>query len=315
MINLTNTLAPSGAFCAQPAELVGGVNQPENYIYNPGVLEYHRGSYTIEERDAKATSWITECNKIPLIAQADINAYGQTCIQLAQNLSHIGGNLRLGPLRGAVRPCLLMDAMTQGAGDFTFFNYKAGCQPENAERVKADLRPILLAANPHNETYRIQVVDTAIGGHGINALTSYLRELKEKQPEFRKQKWVLDLHIIHATDGRTDIGNIEKVKSQFGAGVFEVQLQRYVVPDLIVEDYEAALGLDITSDHGKILVKQSYQPGQFLLKCDDGSRLVKSEALVVTFDELFSQSITDEMLHNQNLNQVGVVWKDYQQKG
>ena len=314
MINLTNTLAPSGAFCAQPPAPNGGVNQPESYIYNPGVLEHHRGSYTIEERDAKATSWIAESKKTPLIAQADVNAYGQTCIQLAQDLANADGNLRLGPLRGAVRPCLLMDAMTQGAGDFTFFNYKAGCQPENAERVKADLYPILAAANPHQETYKIQVVDTAIGGHGINALTQYLRELKERN-EFRNQKWVLDLRIIHANDAQTDIGNIERARSHFVAGGFEIQLQRYVVPDLIVEDYEAALGLDITSDHGKFLVKQSYKPGQFLLKGDDGTRLVKSEALVVTFDELFSQSITDEMLHNQNLNQVGVVWNDYQQKG
>jgi hypothetical protein len=84
---------------------------------------------------------------------------------------------------------------------------------------------------------------------------------------------------------------------------------------LVVEDYEGALGLEITGDRGRFLVKQSYRPGRFVLKSDDGLRLVESKALVITFDELFSKSITEEMTTSPDLKQIGVVWNDYEQKG
>jgi hypothetical protein len=325
-IQLNSTLAQSGLFCTGPQPVVDWKYVPldtgleaafENHylICNPGVLEKHRGSYDAEQLGVKAEAFWSECKKTPTIKQADLDAYGRTCIELARDLANLGGHLRLGPLRGAARPCLLMEAMAFGSGDFTFFNYKAGCQPQNADRVKSELYPILKACDPNEAVYRIQVVDTAIGGHGINELTKYLRELKEKYAQFRNQKWELDLRILHANDGRTNIDNIEGAKSHSVEGSFEVCLSRYVVPDLIVEDYDAALGLEIKTDHGKVVVKQSYKPGQILLKSEDGSRLVKSEALVVTFDELLAESITDEMIHSQDLQQVGNLWQDYQQKG
>jgi hypothetical protein len=324
-INLTTTLAPSGAFCAMTQINAPGSYAPggsdaagvgDNYlIYNPGVLQYHRGSYTTEQIDTKAAELITKSKESPLIEKAELDVYGQTCIQLAKDLASVGGHLRLGPLRGAARPCLLMDVMASGSGDFTFFNFKEGSNGNNRNRVKEELLPILRACDPHEPVYRIQVVDTAVGGQGINALTRCLWALKDQTPQFRKQKWELDYRLIHANDSRTDVGNIERAKSRARAGVFEIQMQRYVVPDLMVEDYEGALGMDLVNEHGKFLIKQSYKPGRFVLKGDDGLRLVRSDALTVTFDELFSQSITDEMLHASDLKQVGVVWQDYELKG
>lgn len=323
-INLTSTLAQSGVFAPMPQAQAPSASAPVaadsgcggNYlIYNPGVIERYRGSYALEETEPKAVTFLTESTKVPLIEQAALDVYGQVCVDLAKDLATAENHLRLGPLRGAARPCLLMNVMAFGSGSFTFFNYKAGCQPENADRVKQDLYSLLAAADPNEEVYKIQIVDTAVRGDGINTLRRYLWELKQQHARFHKQKWELDLRIIHANDEHTNVGNIERVKAHPEPGIFEVQLRRYVVPDLVVEDYEAALGMEITSDHGKFLVKQSYKPGQFLLKSAEGTRLVRSEALVVTFDELFSQSITDEMIYSQDLAQVGVVWNDYEQKG
>jgi len=323
-INISSTLAQSGVFVQMPQAHATSASVPltinaeipgNNLIYNPGVIERYRGSYALEEIEPKAVTFLTESTKFPLIEQAALDAYGQVCVDLAKDLATAENHLRLGPLRGAARPCLIMNVMAFGSGDFTFFNYKAGCQPENAGRVKEDLYSLLAAADPNEEVYKIQIVDTAVRGDGINTLRRYLWELKNQHAQFHKQKWELDLRIIHSNDKHTNRGNIERVQAHPEPGIFEVQLRRYEVPDLIVEDYEAALGMEITSDQGKFLVKQSYKPGQFLLKSEEGTRLVRSDALVVTFDELFSQSITDEMIHSQDLTQVGVVWNDYEQKG
>lgn len=324
-VQLTTTLAPSGAFCAMPQGqvagsfapgAVGGAGGAAGYlIYNPAVLQYYRGSFAQEEVDARAAALITKSKKSPLIEQAELDAYGTTCVQLAKDLASVGAHLRLGPLRGAARPCLLMDVMASGSGDFTFFNFKEGSNGKNKGRVIADLLPILREFDPHEQLYRIQVVDTAVGGQGINALTKYLWALKEQHREFRKQRWELDYRIIHATDARTNVANIMRAKGRARPGVFGIQLQRYVVPDLVVEDYEAALGLEITGDGGRFLVKQSYKPGRFVLKSDDGLRLVESKALVVTFDELFSKCITETLTSRTDLQQVGVVWQEYEQKG
>lgn len=318
-VELTSTYAPSGAFCPMPQtstaeSFAPSVPVSSNYlIYNPGVVKQYRNSYTIEQINTKAEMLLTECRTIPIIDQSDIDQYGQICVHLAERLATANSHLRLGPLRGAARPCLLMNVMASGSGNFTFFDYQAGCQTYNAERVKSDLYSILSNADPNEGIYKIQVLDTAIGGQGINALTCYLRDLKEKNAQFRKQRWELDLLIIHPHDA--NIGNIERVKSYSTSKVFDVRLQRFEVPDLITEDYEGALGLDITHDHEKFLVKPSYHRGQFLLKSNDGARLVRSDALVNTFDELFSKSITDVMITSQNIEQVGVVWSDYEQKG
>ncbi|GEM_PF-2302997 len=316
-IQLTTTLAPSGAFGPMPqafalgsyASAGAGVS-PDNYlIYNPGVQEHYRGSYTAEQIDGKTAAWLNECRKVPVVEQAVFDVYGQTCIKLAKDVASIDAHLRLGPLRGAARPCVMVEVMTSSSVDFEFFNYKAGCQTYNANRVKDLLYPILRDADPQQGVYRIQIVDTAVGGYGINALTSYLWDIKNAHGQFKKQKWELDYRIIHATDKRTNVGKIKEVCDRSVAGAFDVNLKRYVVTDLMVEDSESALGLEIVGDYGNYLVKQSYKPGEFIMRADDGIRHIRSQAEVVTYDELFSDRITYQMEHNSEMKQVGVVWK------
>lgn len=316
-IQLTTTLAPSGAFCAQPQGHQPGsyataptIVTPDNFlIYNPGVLEQYRNSYTAEQINSKTADWLSECKRIPVVTQGELDIYGQTCIKLTNDVASFDAHLRLGPLRGAARPCIMTQVMTSGSVDFEFFNYKAGCQKKNATGVKEMLYPILRDADSHDKFYRIQVVDTAIGGFGINALTSYLWDIKNSHSEFKHQKWELDYRIIHATDKRTNISNIKAVSSQSVAGVFDVNLERYVVTDLMVEDSESALGLEIVGDYGNYLVKPSYKPGEIILKADDGIRYIRSYAEVVTYDELFSDRITYQLLNAPEMKQVGVVWQ------
>ena len=194
--------------------------------------------------------------------QDELDVYGQTCIKLARDVASVDSHLRLGPLRGAARPCLMVEVMTSSSVDFEFFNYKAGCQPENANRVKDLLYPILRDSDAHEGIYRIQVVDTAVGGYGINALTNYLWDIKNAHGQFKKQKWDLDYRIIHATDDRTNVNRIKQVRDRAVAGVFDVNLERYVVTDLMVEDSESALGLEIVGDYGNYLVEGKLQAGR-----------------------------------------------------
>lgn len=321
-INLTTTLAPSGAFCAMPQAqalgsdaVMGAGVSPENYlIYNPGVQEHYRGSYTAEQIDEKAAAWLKECKKVDVVDQAVFDIYGQTCIKLAKDVASVDAHLRLGPLRGAARPCVMVEVMTSSSVDFEFFNYKEGSHEKNAGRVKELLFPILRDADPHEDIYRIQVVDTAVGGYGINALTSYLWDIKNAHGQFKMQKWELDYRIIHATDKRTNVGKIKGVRGRTVAGIFEVNLERYVVTDLMVEDSEAALGLKIVGDYGNYLVKQSYKPGEIIIRSEDGIRHIRSQAEVVTYDELFSDRITYQMEHDAEMKQVGVVWKNNPQQ-
>ena len=186
-ISLTTTHAPSGAFCPNPhcgppgsyapAPEAAAAEEAGFRIYNPGVLARYRDSFTAQGIETKAITLLTDCEKIPVIEQAQIDAYGATCVQLSKDLYSVDSHLRLGPLRGAARPCLLLNTMNSGSVDYTFFNYKTGCQPQNANRVKEELYPIIAAADPQQSIYRIQIVDTAVGGYGINALKQYLQEM------------------------------------------------------------------------------------------------------------------------------------------
>lgn len=317
-INLSSTFAKSGIFeTKKEIDLNGGVSRPtaeevknlgNPRVFNPAVRDQLRNSYTFESIDAKEAKSLEDRDKLKIVDEAIIAAYGKECIQGAKDLSLVHSHLRLGPLRGAARPCLLLDAMTAGSKKYTFFNYKAGCQPANAGRVKEDLYRILCDADPRDAIYRIQIVDTAIGGQGIRALRRYLREVKDAHARFRKQKWELDLRIFHGTGADTNVNNIRRVETDSSSGDFVIKLRRYVVPDLIVERYDAALGVRIDKNAGQYRIRQSYEPGNFILESSQGFRLVRSDALVVTFDELFTNSITEEMLTSSDFEQVGEVW-------
>ena len=136
-----------------------------------------------------------------LASMDDFVDYGRQLITIAERLIAFEPHCCLGPLRGASFPCSLAAVTTNAYAVFDFFDYRAGSQPKNYQRVNSELRTIVAKRNPGCAVFRVAVVDTSISGHGINALVGILKSIREDISHYRKQRWELQIHLLHDSRG------------------------------------------------------------------------------------------------------------------
>lgn len=310
----TLNVAPSGSFVPDTG-VTPIVRIPDVPICNPGVFENKRGSYEKINDQARIDKWLSASTgeKKWEFTAPHITAYAETAVRLAAEVSVRGSTCRLAPLRGAARPCMLVEVMSKGVVQFEFFDFRQGASGLRDNEIIDDLVRILGRTNPGQEVFRLQVVDTAIGGYGINKLAALLRSIQQKYSAFRRQSWHLDIHLLHPTNGREDI---ERIKSVLGqrAATFEISLSLYPVPELIAEDYDEATGFEIVRDGMRFFAKPSICPGRYLLGEGNHRWLIESEDLSRTFDEFFSDAVSEVLLTDPARKLVGVVWPEYQTK-
>jgi hypothetical protein len=320
--NSTTYTAPSGSFVANAASqkfLVGEAYQADAYrpIYNPAVLDQYTSSYEVKRTFSYLSDeWFSSLGKFPCrVAESDFDLYAEKLVKLTEHTLQVAPHCLLGPLRGAAKPCATTEVMARGQFSYDYFNFQAGSNAQNHGRITADLVTILKQRDPGAADYRINVTDTARGGQGINALVALLREIHEGHSQFRNQRWILDLNLLHDTSANTDIGNIESVKRTFSIpGKLDIELNRYPVTSLIVEDYDPALAVELVSDGQSFRFKPCAQAGSFLYQVGSEVRVIDSHDCYQTFEKLYSESITQYLITSPKHEQDGVVWQEYQQK-
>jgi hypothetical protein len=284
-------------------------------IYNPGLLDQHTASYQeiISIKDGRS-EWLDQLSRFRCkTAESDFFDYGARMIQLADHLNGAKPDCSLGPLRGASKPCVLAEVMTKGAVTYDFFNFRANSDAANHPRIRADLEEIIRLRDPEENDYRINITDVVRGGQGINNLIGFLKEIKSA-PRYQKQRWILDLNLIHDSSPNTHLDRINSVQSGHLPGAFEINLQRYQVPNLIVEDYDEALAVELFFDGRYHRFKPCTLPGQFLYRVGDDLRLIETEDCYKTFEVLYSTAITQGLLTSPDHAQAGYVWNEYQNK-
>lgn len=314
---LTLNTAASGLF--SPVPVLNFVQNGESRladVYNPGVFEYQRGSYRLIDDEKKVSNWVNTSTgeKKWEINSGHIDSYADATVKLASDLVLAEADCRLAPLRGAARPSMLVEIMSNGSVQFEFFNFKQGSSGNRDAEIRRDLIRILRERDPHTQLYRLQIIDTAVGGQGINKLVSLLKAIHAEESDFRKQHWSVDVRLLHPTNGHENVPHMEAAERK-SDDRFKVLLTRYPVPDLIVEDYDEALGFTIEQEGVHYVAKPSFVPGRFLLRAGTEMSLVESEDLYRTFDELISSAITDSLLTDANRQLVKVIWKEFMTKG
>lgn len=307
--------APSGSFMPG-MNIVPHCSVPIVPVCNPSVFEYRQGSYEAINNEKAVTKWLDDSRgtKKWKIDDSDIGEYADAAVKLAANLQTVNADCSLGPLRGAARPCLLLEVMTRGAARFEFFDFRQGSSGKRDGEIKSALLQILKNKNPLRADYVIQIVDTAIGGYGINALIRLMSDIHDNTSIFQNQRWTIDVHLLHPKTASANFSQIEWAANQ-NPKAFCVSIHRYPVSDLIVEDYDEALGFTIEKAGEIFVAKPSIVPGRFLLRSGSNIYLIDSEDLYRTFDELFSKAITESLLTDPDRQLTEIVWQEYQRKG
>lgn len=312
----TTFTAPSGAFAAvagyRTGEFVAGSFVP---VYNPSVLEKYAGSYgTKQSFDIGSDELSAAIRKYSQpVSTAQFDDYGQQLVSLTDHVISLAPHCSLGPLRGAAKPCVMAEVMSRGGCQYEFFNFQENSNKATHPRIIKDLTEILIRRDPEQEEYRINVTDASRGGYGINNLVPLMAAVKDSNPRFKHQKWVLDLNLFNDRPTRANLARIEGVRDLKALG-FEIHLQRYQVPSLIVEDFDPALAFSLEWDGQRHIFKPCSVPGQFLYATANQVSLIETDNSYLTFEELYSRSITEQLKTAPNLQQVGVVWQEYQEK-
>lgn len=316
--NSTTYTAPSGSFIAPQGFQIGEAYQADTYrpIYNPAVLDRYTSSFEVNRTiPLGSDEWYSALSKYSCkVSDSDFSNYAGRLVELTEHTLQTAPQCLLGPLRGAAKPCVTTEVMSKGKFSYDFFNFQAGSQKENHGRIKTDLTNILKQRDPGAGEYRINVTDTARGGYGINALVELLREIREGNAQFNHQRWILDINLLHDESANTDIGNIQRVLSFSQRGKMDIQLNRYPVSSLIVEDYDPALAVELVSDGKTHRFKPCARAGAFLYEIDKTVHVVETEDCYRTLESFYSKSITEYLLASPRHEQDGVVWQEYQQK-
>jgi hypothetical protein len=314
----SNTFAaPSGVFTSV-AGYKAGENVPGSFVqvYNPSVLEKYRDSYgTTKVIELGSDAWSAALKKYSTpITVGDFDVYGQRLIELTTHVQETPTHCSLGPLRGAAKPCVTAEVMSRGGIQYDFFNFQENSEKSNQQRILTDLTEILKQRDPDQTVYTINITDTSKGGQGINNLVDFLAHIKNTTTQFQKQHWKLDLNLFHDTTKNTNLGNIHNVLGKQVPGVFEIQLNRYPVSHLIVEDFDPALAFTLEWDGKRHAFKPCSVPGQFLYQTGNEVRLIETDNACLALEEFYCKSITETILASHQLKQVGVVWQEYQVK-
>lgn len=308
--------APSGAFVSVAGYLAGetiaGSFVP---VYNPAVLEKYAGSYGTEKSfPVGSDEWSEAVRKYSTkVTITDFDHYGEKLVELTNHVVSLNPHCSLGPLRGAAKPCVMVEVMSRGGCQYEFFNFQGNSVQATHPRIVADLAEILKKRDPGEEVYRINVTDAGRGGNGINNLVYLLGVVKESASEFQHQKWKLDLNLVHDQVSKAHVANIERVRKQSRTG-FEICLHRYPVPSLIVEDFDPALAFSPEWEGPRQIFKPSSVPGQFLYQTGSEVHLIQTDNTYLAFEELYSRAITEHLTKAPDLQQVDVVWQEYQEK-
>jgi hypothetical protein len=307
MSGFTFTIAPSGQFVSTQSYAQGTATDGFSDLWNPGVFEHLRDSFQLEAYEP-LTSAIGDFLRAEhkVIKQSDFDRYGEVLIRLAATVSSQSANLNLGLLRGAFRPCVIVEVMTRADVGYDFLDYTQ--HTERGAEIVPKLLEALVKSDPGKEDFRLQITDTAIGGFGATHIAEMLIGIKESAPALRTQRWKVFLNLLHDRRDGTNTGKMRHIE-KLSTDSIEFNVSLFEVPDLITEDYDGGLGLKLD---GKIL-KPCHEPGAFVLQSADGISLINSNDLRLTFDQLFTQSVTDGLVTSPHYNQVGDIWNRWEQ--
>lgn len=302
MSDFTYTMAPSGQFVSKFGYSAGVANTELPVIWNPGVFDHLRNSYKIVDYERKLTRiGNTLAGHFQTVRQADLDSYGEVLARLAHEVKYNAAHLNLGPLRGAFRPCSIVDVMTRNQVGYQFLNYTRHVDRE--AEICVELSQLLLQHDPEEEIFRIQITDTAIGGHGAEHLASMLSLIKVGHSRHAHQKWLVTFNLLHDTRQNTNTGKMRALAGKNTAGL-DFKIQLHEVPSLITEDYDGGLGLKFEGGE----VRPCSEPRNFVFISNNSVALVQSDDLKITFDELFTQSVTDGLVTSPVYKQVGDIW-------
>ena len=248
-LELRPSLIPSGQFLAAaaiPAPYSQSwdpwpIRSSTIEIYNPMphpsyVAEYSEKRLGMETVEARLRD--ARC-----VTDVELAEYSECLVEIATAIRRKGPpDCVIAPLRGALKPALLLKVI----GDFKCIEYLPFQDRSDTHRRKAmetALEAILKKRAPDRDVFRVFVVDTAIGGYGVQDLSAMIANVGS---ELGCPHLDVQFHLLHdITRAPHDaVARIESIR-RMNTDMIRFTVWRHPVASLIVEDWDPALGIEL----------------------------------------------------------------------
>lgn len=320
-------LMPSGSFSGDPNSIIyNDYNSIQSYgrdytltgaiyLYNPmRIPDCEVDSHLIAQDSIQAAEKLVtnfKDSRSAYIKVSEINKYADELIKLGTDLKSRPYDVLVCPLRGALKPTYYLKTMNVIDNEVNWLPFTGASNGNKDALIKEYLKEILNRYSPNNDLFTISVIDTAIGGQGINKLSEIIAKVKSSN--FAKSNWIVHFYILHPPPPKTNIQNIESVNYKSKKDL-QFVVHRFEVDNLIVEDWEPALGIEINFKGDTLEIKNSIQSGRLFLFNNDSVLVVDSDEMSKYVDVLIASKISEAIETHPGLKFVENVWQDYKFK-
>ena len=181
--NSSLTLAPSGTFLdIQKPDVYDsykeaftftedGVNNEYVELFNPGFLPQDGFDEAVEPLDIGSFMDVSaeKCERI--ITYDKIASYTDKIIAIASETARLKPDIMICPLRGGLKANIMVHNITERNFHLEYLPFTQNSNPKFREPIIKGLFNII--EKHHKHLFKILVIDTSIGGQGINNLIDF----------------------------------------------------------------------------------------------------------------------------------------------
>jgi hypothetical protein len=301
-----NIYAPSAAqICSYGSSNLGMQAQ----IYNPmKIPSVQVVSDLVDKSPIKSLSQFVDCYKkseVNQINASDLATYAESLVEMAISIKQYPADCFICPLRGAFKPALQLQKMNV-MGQMEFLPFTRGSSGEFDDLILPAVRDIIKRHYAGERIFRINIIDTAKGGQGAKKLANLLRIVRSEYKT--TDLWLINFFLLHPPSA--DVANIETAALGSNEEI-TFHVHRHVVDDLLIEDWDAAIGVRVEYGVNYISIKNSLTSGRLILVENDSVSLVDSPEMCQYIDVLIANALSAEIVTHPDLQFYRNVYEDY----
>ncbi len=290
--------------------LLGGETPPKIELCNP-MPAYRVPPRKNDEIPAvKAGQYLAERPKLVVVRRASLDAYAAELVRIGKELQSVGYHGVVVPLRGGLKPWVQLDVVTELKLNDCWLPFTQGANGIDRDQIRHHLASFV-AVRPLVSPFRLAVVDTANSGHSSCILAEIIKCVWTDRGD--DSEWVVDFYLLFEATGTgrqppksREIGPKSTARLRF-------RVFPRPVPDLVVEDWNEALGVKcLWRDGSKPGLEVVPSKGIMAVQERDGRlHVLEADRLDRETDVLLGEAVSEAVVTEPGFQHTHDVWPEY----
>lgn len=242
---------------------------------------------------------------VRVVTDGDMQSYVESLLAVQQGIERHKTDVIILPFRGSWFPFQFLNAMSNVPFVHVPIPFTGGANGNQIDEVRAELacRLSKVAANVGRDQLHVVVLDAAISGHSAVAMARVLDRIES--PRMR-----VAFHLLHAGEAPRELRRQNVLR---GSGRHVLSVQYYQVTNLIVEDWDPAIGLGLEFEGGTVGMKPCVEKGRVIVdtRGRDGSggvQVLESPDLAGMVTDLVANHFQEYVETSSEYKLNAVVW-------